>query len=1570
MLSIALQANESLIESPTLTLKPTGVASPIVVPLTVDPMNPTRYTGQYDVTQFAPTGPVAVSVSGKDLVGNTFSGAPTGPALTFDTDGPVGTLSTSQPPPVQVLNTVNLTVFLTLSEAAKVGSVPTVQFIPPTGSPIGVSMIGSGQNWQGSLALEPAMGQGIGSFTLSALDALNNTGTSIANGGQLEIYNSGSPDPATAPNTLTATAKPAGEIQLQWNAVSKATGYALYRRAGDCTTDPDVLVADGLNVTSLTDLPPSDGAYCYGVKSERLGATSDFSPFATAVSDRVAPPVPENVAVVAGIAGILVSWDAPTSDEVPTSYRVLRDGNLIRTVNGGSPGFSISDHPPVGGSFSYVVVSRDAVGNETAAAPVPFDLLVGAVSNLVADVPAGQPPVLTWENTDPNTVGYNVYKGGVKQNTTPLTVTTFTDAFFAGAARADYAVTAVDNDGDESPNRVVTVFPVEIGIVPNPAADGTAQPLLTNNFSTLRATLMNRDATAPFPLDEVGLTLTVGGSQTFSNTKMPDVEVLPQETNTTDFIVPIGGMLDDHIFQVTYRHVSEGGAMSVYRRSVVVDGDTQVSLSLNQITLALDDVPLAGGITSVQLCMQNGGYIPIDVVTARSSGQDPGDISVSILNASGLTISSTAFKGVPSGSITFQGTTFLRIQPGQQSCVMADILVPVNLQPGDQITFVGSVADFNSNLLASGVGSAGGLSGTVKTGITFSPYYATAQADKDAYSNDETVMITGQAIERATGNPVPNAPIKVGLFVRGFKWFIDATTDGAGNYAYQYDPTPGLAGEFIAWGAHPDVFDVIDQDRFTVARLYAQPAQGLVRSSKGDTFAFKIKVLNPDGGPTLDNFTLDFRAFTVDGGGMEVPEPTLHGGATFPSGFSIGPGATKEVELSITADLGAPDSAMIEYRLVSAQGAVAVFTGNLELAPAVPTIVVTNPSRGFVDVSVNRGSVLTVPVTVKNTGLRPLENAELIPPASVTWLATNQPLAANGRLPLGTIAVGEERTFDVVLSPPSTEPFGSQLDEFEIVGTNSPQQFPVQVLALVTSNLKGSVQFQVGANTGQPVLDATIRMKKPEIFEEITPVKTDFNGEATVTGLQEGIWSYQVVAAGHTTAAGTVVVQADQTTLQEVELNRSLVSIEFRVEPVPFTDRYTIKIEQTFVTNVPVPVLVVDPPYVQFNDVTPGFQTTVVANVRNEGLIDIREVTIKGQQTAVARSQPLITYLPRLKAQQSVQVPFVVTYYGQGNAPAFAPGCADNNPISSMGDFFAGLNNIILGSAPSQLSGVDHAIAGGIAMGLAAAAFVSLEGTLGSIVGWIGYCLFGGFFGDGGGGGPGASSPSVSSGYGPGGVGCFTSGTPIRMADGSQKPIELVRKGDEVLTVAGTAARVTETYKRSSDHIRELRYRMLPVRTNPRLSVGLKDDGRLRRLQTTDEHHFWVLDKETWVTAGALKVGDRFAMSDGTVAELYETNRFEGETVVYNFDVEGYHSYFANDVLVRQQCGGKPEVGVEALIRRLLNGETVPEFELPQRVDMTQAPGGTIALPPELRHEASAARRVGPPGATRPAAAE
>jgi hypothetical protein len=95
----------------------------------------------------------------------------------------------------------------------------------------------------------------------------------------------------------------------------------------------------------------------------------------------------------------------------------------------------------------------------------------------------------------------------------------------------------------------------------------------------------------------------------------------------------------------------------------------------------------------------------------------------------------------------------------------------------------------------------------------------------------------------------------------------------------------------------------------------------------------------------------------------------------------------------------------------------------------------------------------------------------------------------------------------------------------------------------------------------------------------------------------------------------------------------------------------------------------------------------------------------------------------------------------------------------------------------------------------------------------------------------------------------------------------------------------------------------------------------LHRLRTTDEHQFYVVGRDAWVAASELTVGDTLLLPDGSTAELLETGRRSGSERVYNLVVADYESYFANDVLVYQECGGRTTERVAERLRRHLAGQ-------------------------------------------------
>jgi hypothetical protein len=968
----------------------------------------------------------------------------------------------------------------------------------------------------------------------------------------------------------------------------------------------------------------------------------------------------------------------------------------------------INDAPSAGGTYEYVIASADALGNENPSAPAPFSILVGAVVDLLVTVDYGAPPRLTWQSTDPSAVGFNVYRGGMKLNQSLITANSFLDGSFAGDTRTDYAVTALNVSGEESPARTVAVFPIALSAVSNPDAEGLSRPIVARYFNLLRAEAANNEASQPFALDRLELDLSLDGVAQFSQTIAAGQSVAAGDSYLGSAQFAAGPSVKDYLLKVSA--IDEGETASVrYERSFVMPAVQPGVMA----ELSLADVPLAGGYADVNVCVENPGWTDMNVIVNRSGGSEPGDIYVAINNAEGLEISRAYYKGYPPGTHIAGGVGYVTIPPQGSLCVDIQVLVPAELPQGAQLTFVAGTDKFTSG----GKDNQASISGTMISGITFSAYYGTAICDKAVYTNNEPVIITGQAINRLTGLPEPDAPVKIGFSTRGYKWFVEKvpgplglpvtlTTDENGFYSYTYNPPSGSGGEFNVWAAHPDVFDTLRQAKFMLYRLYATPGRGDIRMSKADTLKFRVSLINP-GDTALTGFNSSFKAYTVDGGGNEIPETTLSGQVLFEPAFELKAGERKEVEIELTADMDAPDSSTVEFIFSSSQGAAAAFTGSVSLAEAIPVLILQSPSAGYVDISLDRGSSRAVTLKVKNNGLRELLDAKMTLPSLVGWIDSNLPKDVDGRVSLGNIPVGATKSFDLIFMPPADTGFGYHTDKLTITGSNSAQVFEVGLYPMITSDLTGSLKFTVTNILTQKVEGASINLRNPVIHKELGPYKTDALGQVTVAGLQEGEWSYQVTAPGHSIDTGTVTVIANQTELVTAHLNRSLVTINFKVEPVPYTDRYEIKIEQTFETHVPVPVMVIEPPSMSFIDVKPGFEAFVTVTVSNKGLISLLDLTIDGTQMGTARLDPLITYVPELKAMESIEVPIRISYAGAstglpaGGASDFA-NCMTGNLFGgdgALGDDLVNLGAAFRGRSRCYYSDTEAAVMAGFAAG-------------------------------------------------------------------------------------------------------------------------------------------------------------------------------------------------------------------------------------------------------------------------------
>src|ERR1035438_10097342 len=88
----------------------------------------------------------------------------------------------------------------------------------------------------------------------------------------------------------------------------------------------------------------------------------------------------------------------------------------------------------------------------------------------------------------------------------------------------------------------------------------------------------------------------------------------------------------------------------------------------------------------------------------------------------------------------------------------------------------------------------------------------------------------------------------------------------------------------------------------------------------------------------------------------------------------------------------------------------------------------------------------------------------------------NLPVSADGQIRLPDLAMGQSNACSVVFNPPTNTPIAFYQDAVVIQGTNQTSPFSVNVYALVTSLLSGSVQFNVDDILGDQVSNAGVRL--------------------------------------------------------------------------------------------------------------------------------------------------------------------------------------------------------------------------------------------------------------------------------------------------------------------------------------------------------------------------------------------------------------------------------------------------------------------------------------------------------------
>ena len=138
---------------------------------------------------------------------------------------------------------------------------------------------------------------------------------------------------------------------------------------------------------------------------------------------------------------------------------------------------------------------------------------------------------------------------------------------------------------------------------------------------------------------------------------------------------------------------------------------------------------------------------------------------------------------------------------------------------------------------------------------------------------------------------------------------------------------------------------------------------------------------------------------------------------------------------------------------------------------------------------------------------------------------------------------------------------------------------------------------------------------------------------------------------------------------------------------------------------------------------------------------------------------------------------------------------------------------------------------------------------------------------------------------------CFAAGTPIAMSDGSQKPIELIKAGDAVLSFKQeTGENVISTVEV-----------VMPERVANEYYVL---NGHIK---VTAKHPFYVSGE--WKEVKDLNIGDYLRTINGKALKLTSKELIEEQLDIFNFTVSSTHSYFAHGILVHNKDAFEDEEG-------------------------------------------------------------
>ncbi len=641
-------------------------------------------------------------------------------------------------------------------------------------------------------------------------------------------------------------------------------------------------------------------------------------------------------------------------------------------------------------------------------------------------------------------------------------------------------------------------------------------------------------------------------------------------------------------------------------------GGTGESNNSASIALASSLTPLPDLVIS-SLTFSNSAFTD-QILSARLRLDNQGLAGVNTSMVQRLFLSTTPVPG--SGTLAAQADYTGPLGVGQFIDQTLSLLVPST--PGNY--WLIAQADATDNVLEFSEAN-NFLVGAMPISVQ-AAYTATVMADIHSALANTPVPMHGQATLGGSGAPAAFMPVTIHVLLRGTDRTFTVLTGSDGRFASVFHPLPNEAGDYQIAAALPGVANPPTQDTFTLIGMSIAPV-GLVDMIEGGSVSNATRIDN------LSEVSLSGLNVVV-----VTNQPNLNVSVNLGTN-ALGGFGSATLGFVITAIDASILQSPVVLRVTSAEGALAELTIIVRVEPLLPRLV-ANPTS--LQSAMQRGAQKPIAFTVLNQGGIATGPLQVVPP-SVPWLS----LASSNQLP--PLAPGSNTVVTVLLTPASDLPLGDYNGTLVVRSTNAALQVPFSFRAV--SDALGNMlvaaedEYTYFAAGSPRVTNALVTLTDALTGVPVLTNRTGADGTLLLSNLTEAFYIVDVRADGHSSFRETALVPAGLTTNVVAFLTRQTVSYSFTVTPTTIPDRYTFTIDSTFETQVPVPIVTIEPSSLDLGQY-PGSEFQVLYTVSNHGLIDAEHVNLIFPNTANLQFTALVTNLGKLTANSSLTVPVMV----------------------------------------------------------------------------------------------------------------------------------------------------------------------------------------------------------------------------------------------------------------------------------------------------------------------------------------